>query len=367
MERKLASIRRISKLEPIEGADKIEVATVDGWKVVVEKNKYYEGDLVLYFEIDSWVPVQYAPFLVRGKNPREYNGVPGEKLRTVRLRKQISQGLILPLEYIEYSGGISFWYVHRKDVNENVIEKYSVEEGDDVTEYLGIQKWEAPIPTQLAGVVRGNFPSFLRKTDQERLQNYFKEVRELFDVSAQFEITEKMEGSSMTVYYRDGDFGVCSRNLDLKEDPNNTFWKVARDLGIEESLRAYGRNIAIQGELVGPGVQDNIYKLKDHKFLVFDIFDIQTSSYVGCHERYDILERFFPRLEHVPVLSEEYSLQNFSDEIFFTGETVQSMITFSDGPSYLDPSVLREGLVYKTIDGQKSFKVISNQYLEKEK
>jgi hypothetical protein len=147
--RKLASIRKINLVEPIEGADAIEVATVDGWKVVVKKNEFKVGDLVVYFEIDSWVPTGLAPFLSKGKEPREYNGIKGERLRTIKLRGQISQGLILPYAIC---GKIC-------------------EEGEDVSELLYIQKYEAPIPAQLAGQVKSTFPSFIPKTDQERVQN----------------------------------------------------------------------------------------------------------------------------------------------------------------------------------------------------
>jgi hypothetical protein len=147
--RKLASIRRIDKIEPIEGADKIVKATVGGWQLVTAiDNGFKEGDLVIYMEIDSWIPTELAPFLSKGKEPREFNGVKGEKLRTIRMRGQISQGLLLPLESVGYTGSLA--------------------DGTDLTEMLGIQKWEAPVNAQLAGMARGNFPSFIRKTDQER-------------------------------------------------------------------------------------------------------------------------------------------------------------------------------------------------------
>lgn len=98
MTRKLASIRRIANIQPIEGADAIVVATVDGWKVVVKKDEFKVGDLAVYLEIDSWVPHNLAPFLSKGQEPREYNGVKGERLRTVKLRGTTSQGLLLKLE-----------------------------------------------------------------------------------------------------------------------------------------------------------------------------------------------------------------------------------------------------------------------------
>lgn len=135
MTRKLASIRRIADIQPIRGADAIEVATVDGWRVVVKKNEFKVGDLALYLEIDSWVPHELAPFLSKGQEPRVYNGVKGERLRTIRLRGQVSQGLLLRVGERDY-----MYYVMKPDG-----QLVTVYEGDDVTEFLNIQKWEALI------------------------------------------------------------------------------------------------------------------------------------------------------------------------------------------------------------------------------
>lgn len=152
--RKLATIRRISELNPIPKADAIEVATVDGWKAVVKKGDFKVGDLAIYLEVDSWVPYELAPFLSKDKEPKEYNGVKGERLRTIKLRGQLSQGLLLPIDVAYDEDPPDYDHVFL--------------EGDDVTELLGIQKWERPVPAQLAGLMKGSFPSFIPKTDQER-------------------------------------------------------------------------------------------------------------------------------------------------------------------------------------------------------
>ena len=207
MSRKMASIRRIDSIRPIPGADAIEVATVGGWDVVVKRGEFAVGDLAVYIEIDSWVGHDLAPFLSKGNEPREYNGVRGERLRTVRLRGQVSQGLLLSR------------YIVLDRVGE-------IHEGQDITELLGIQKWEAPIPASLAGDVRGAFPSFIPKTDQERIQNLTQE----FDTwnGLEWEGSEKLDGSSMTVYHKDGDFGVCSRNWNLADSEGISLWQQAR-------------------------------------------------------------------------------------------------------------------------------------------
>lgn len=345
--RKLATVRRIAALEPIEGADKILCATIDGWKLVTAKDNGFDvGDLVIYLEVDSWVPTEIAPFLSKGKEPREYNGVKGERLRTIKLRGQISQGLILPLD--EKIRG-EWAYAHLA-----LETPASLDEGTDLTEFLNIQKWEKPIPAQLAGTVRGNFPSFLRKTDQERVQNLVKELAGWrYDLDV-WEITEKLDGSSMTVYFKDGEFGVCSRNLDLKEDENNAFWSTANSLNLREKLTAWGRNIAIQGELIGEGVQNNLYKLKGRKFMVFDMFDIDNHRYYDSIDRLQLVADL--ELEHAPVISVDSGLP----------ASVDDALAAAEGKSLLNKEVLREGIVYKnTRVTDRSFKAISNAWLLK--
>lgn len=327
--RKLASIRKIAAIRPIPEADAIECVTVDGWEVVTKKGEHQVGDLVIYLEIDSWVPNRLAPFLSKGKEPREFNTVKGERLRTVKLRGQISQGLILPYATL---GRIAA-------------------EGEDVSEELGIQKWERPINPQLAGLAKGNFPSFIPKTDQERIQNC-KHVLE--DREERYEVTIKLDGSSFTAYHRDGEVGVCSRNLELKETENNAFWRVARKYGVLELLAQEG-NYAIQGELIGPGIQGNQEKLDDIDMYVFDVFSIDTQSYLNAWDRYTLVEKL--KLKHVPILGHNEQAP----------EDLQAALKYAEGTS-LNPAVNREGVVFKsTRNPSLSFKAISNSWLLKEK
>ena len=198
--RKMATIRQIEAINSIEGADAIDIATIGGWKVVIKKGEYSVGDSVVYCEVDSFIPAAVAPFLIKNNKPRIFNGVEGERLRTARFRGQISQGLVLALPD----------------------ELKSCELGADVSEFFGIVKYEPPIPAQLAGMVKGLFPSFLQKTDQERVQNLA-----VSDLVGSYFVTEKLEGTSATYFYRDGEFGVCSRNLELAETDKQTHWVVA--------------------------------------------------------------------------------------------------------------------------------------------
>lgn len=332
--RKMASIRRIDRIDPIEGADAIEVASVGGWKVVTQKGEFNGGDLAVFCEIDAWIPHELAPFLTRDKEPREFNGVKGERLRTIKLRKQISQGLLLPMSCLTNYGA-------------------DLEEGEDVSEVLNIQKWEMPVPVQLAGQVKGSFPSQIPKTDQERVQNLVKEIQKIYFES--FEVTEKLEGSSMTCYLIQGEFGVCSRNMDLKRDENNTFWKVAIEQDIEGKMRKVDANWdwAIQGELIGPGIQGNIYNLSQPDFYVYDVYDIMRGEYLISDARTVLIHNM--GLKHVPIIYPEQLLEN---------KNIDWLLQYAEGRSILNLKQEREGIVFKNIkDPEFTFKVVSNKYL----
>lgn len=330
MERKMATVRKVKNVVDADNSDNLSVVTVDGWRVVAKKGDFREGDLVVYCEVDSWVPYEVAPFLSKGKEPKVYNGVRGEKLRTVKLRGNLSQGLLLPMDVLP-SGVPTF-------------EVYS--EGYDVSELLNVQKWEAPVPATLSGVVRGNFPNFLVKTDEERVQN----LNHVHYVGDTYTVTEKLDGSSVTVYKHNGVFGVCSRNLDLQETQGNTFWDTVRSLGVEEKLSQYD-NVALQGELIGPGVQGNNYKLLKHSVRWFKVYDVTQQSFYSSHDAFNFVSNV--GLQFVPVKNFNYVVQNLSEEL-----------QLADGESHLTPGVLREGYVYRSNSRPNvSFKVVSNAWL----
>lgn len=364
--RNLASIRKIASIEPIEGADRIVCATVDGWKLVTQKsNNFQPGDLVVYFEIDSFLPVEDRFEFLRPSSFKSTKHLgDGFRIKTIKLKGQVSQGLILPIsEFFEYNSDDCNWY--RKD-NSSV--DWAVE-GEDLTEWLGVKKWEKPLSPQLQGVARGNFPSFIRKTDQERVQNIFGRLKHKHDQDSLWETSIKLDGSSMTVYVNgvgrteeELRFGVCSRNLDLKESEGNIFWKVARELNLEEHLirvaKATGKNFAIQGELMGPGVQDNREKFVDHKFFLFDIWDIDEQRYMSPTERLIFtLEHDLCHIEIAPILG-MLPLSHF--------ESVQSVLDYVDSVKSINHDI-PEGVVFKSWNGEHSFKCISNKFLLKEK
>lgn len=343
--RKLATIRRIDALTPIPDADKIEVATVGGWNVVAQKGLYEVGDLAVYFEIDSFIPTTVAPFLTKeGHYPKVFNQVEGERLKTVKLRGQLSQGLLIPLKEL---------YGKLQGINDYF-------DGQDVTEILGIQKWEAPVPAQLAGMAKGNFPTAVPKTDQERIQNLKKELEQWKERGLTFEVTEKLEGSSCTMYLpvaEEDPFEVCSRNLSLKPSEENSFWKAAVQYNVEAKMRAAGLfGLALQGELIGEGIQGNIYKLKGQDFYVYDIYDVKAGAYLTADARTAICDRL--GLKHSPVIDREWKVASVLG--------ISDILAMSEGKSQLLASQEREGLVFKCIeDPQISMKAISNKYLLK--
>lgn len=332
MERKLATIRRIAEVKEIVGADAIEAVRVDGWWVVTKKGEFPINHAAVYLEVDSWVPTSIAPFLTKsGNEPKEYEGLKGERLRTVKLRGQLSQGLLLPISILP-AGDYS--------------------DGEDVTETLGILKWERPLSPQLYGQAKGNFPNFLRKTDQERVQNIGNMLENY--VGQGFEVTIKLDGSSCTIFVNNEDNGVCSRNLELKQDENNAFWRIALEYDIHNKIRAYGKNLAVQGELIAPNIQGNYEKVTKPEFYVFDVFDIDKQEYVLPKERQEFCKTL--NIPHVPVV----------DETFVLIANVDKLLDMAEGNG-MNAGVKREGIVFKHNSSDFSFKAISNSYLLKEK
>lgn len=351
--RKLATVRTIAAVLPIEGADQIELVKIDGWQCVVKKGEFKVGDPCVYFEIDSLLPIQDRyEFLRKSSYRKQVDGTEGFRLRTIKLRGQLSQGLALPLGGLGLTQG-AYGSSHTY-----------VDIGEDVTELLGVTKYEAQVPTCLKGDAVGMFPSFIRKTDEERIQN----LSHFFTLhkDTEFEATIKLDGSSCTFYYKDGEFGVCSRNINLKENEGNAFWEAAKKLNLPERMKAYGRNIAIQGELVGEGIQKNPEGLKSKEFFAFNIWEIDEQRYMIPAERQVVLAQLSrlpgPFITQVPLLSSRV-------RIFVEMPNIDKLLEYVDGPSLNAP--VREGVVFKSlglVDGQLvSFKCINNKYLLKEK
>jgi RNA ligase (TIGR02306 family) len=317
---------------------------------------------------------------LRKSSYKKMGDLEGFRLKTLKLRGQVSQGLCLPLTILEKDDEMKIGISKQPWGDQLQLGPYDdaivIEEGTDVTEYMCVLKYEPPIPASLAGKVKGGFPGFIRKTDEERIQNMTKEFEDM--KKHKYFVTEKLDGSSATYYFRDGVFGVCSRNLELA-DPGefepavvmcedgierpkkeNTFWKVAKELFIQEKLGTLEQNYAIQGELIGEGIQGNPYKIKGHTLKIFNVFNIDNQEYLGLNEMEEFLKKInvdnHP-LELVPVLNRDYKLP----------DTIEEILAQADAKSVLHKDTDREGIVIRNHDKSVSFKAISNTFLLKEK
>jgi len=370
--RKLVSIREISAKYPIEGADLIELVQVDGWQCIAKKGEFEVGSLCVYFEIDSFLPLEerYA-FL---KKTSKFDGKEGYRIRSMKMRGVISQGLALPLSMFD-----------------NIDQNCAV--GDDITSQLDVVKYDNAQSNfdkkkgLKAGKPAGKFPSFLRKTDQERIQNltsYFESLRE-----EEFEETLKLDGSSLTAFhvseplpwykklanlvgfdYTPARFGVCSRNLEISPSDNyiktfqngdksstysqSDFWKAALKYDLPNVLPL---GYALQGELIGPKIQSNHEKVDSLEFYVFDIYNIEEERYLTPAERDYMMSDSLQNVPHVPVVNKAIKI--------FEKYDLQGLLSRVEGQS-MNPGTISEGRVYKSLTNPNiTFKAISNKYLLK--
>lgn len=346
MERKLASIQKILAVDPIPNADSIEVATVLGWKAVIRKGSFKPGDLCVYCEVDSVLPeLPEYDFL----KDRHY------RVKTIKLRGQVSQGLILPLTVSAAVPEGGLLPLNDQGAFPGVVD----EVGKDVTELLGIKKYEPPVSVDLSGENKGGFPAFLFKTDEERIQSVPELISDAKNES--FYVTEKLDGTSSTFYLKDGIFGVCSRNMEKAETDKNLYWRVARSLRIADKLSKAEGNIAIQGEIVGPGIRKNKYDLGEPMLFVYSVYDIDGAKYFSYTDMVSFCKTL--GFSVVPVIDVGISLK---------GQTVDSLVEKSKGQSRLNPASMREGIVVRTMEekyhpsvGRFSFKVINAEFLLK--
>lgn len=329
--RKLATLATIESIQPHNNADSLELAKVRGWQICVKKGEFNPGDYCVYVEIDSVLPEWPEFEFMRDRKFR---------VRTIKLRGELSQGIVFPTDIIPTDAG-------------------SFEVGDDLTEVLDINLYVTPIPACLAGDVVGKFPSFVRKTDSERIQNH---SWLLDDKDRAWVATEKVNGSSVTVFWNAGSLHVCSRNWELKESEGNAYWIAAKRLNLAEKLPDH-RMIALQGELVGPKIQGNPYNLSNYNILFFDAWHLLDNRYLDFYDK----RRFFHELgvEMVPLIFDEGKFSGGPNH------TISDVLKKAEGRSQIGPCE-REGLVFLPVReqtdpriGRVAFKAISNKFLLK--
>jgi len=340
--RSLATIQEISNIKPIEGADAIELALIKGWQCVVKKGEFSKGDLCVFFEVDSFLPIDARYEFLRRTSYRnnEFMGE-GFRIKTMTMRGELFQGLPLPMS--------AFPEIGRK-------------QGSDITELLGVRKWQLPESVSNAGVEIGSKPFGIPTTDETRLQS-MPEFLEAF-YRHPYYITTKLDGTSCTVYCYDGKVGVCGRNFEYKEDIGTcAMWAWVYKHGLRDKLLALGEDIAIQGEFCGGGIQKNRLKLMEPNLYVFDIVALSGSGgkKAGLVELVDYCEQL--DLDMVPIEETGDSFNYSLDELL---EKAQGKY-----PSGLDKEGIvvrtREAVHVCTLKQKMSFKVIKNDYLKKEK
>lgn len=321
---KLASIQIITGIRPIEGADRIEAATVLGYQTVVKKGEFNSGDLCVWHEPDT---------VTADKPEYEFLRKQGFRLKVSRFRGQISQGLALPLATLP-----PFVYAV----------------GDDVTDLTGIIKYEKPLAPNLVGVAKGAFPSWMPKTDEPNLRSYPAALDEF--IGQRCVITQKMDGTSATFYLRGGEFGVCTRNLELLEDPASMFWRLAEEHHLREALGRSG-DLALQGEVYGEGIQGNHAAVKGVHLAAFNLFDISKHSYAS----HSALDAFC--MANTPITP--------MVRIIWHGRlnfTLSELVSLANEQEY-SPGHPAEGIVIRPVEearsqvlGRLSAKVISERY-----
>lgn len=372
-ERALARVVLIDSLHPIDGADRIELAMVGGWQVVVQKGLYVPGSRAVYFEVDSLLPLDRPCFESLGgissKLKFTIDDKPYARIKTMKLRKQLSQGFCVPLSDAGVGADVAI--------------------DTDVTKLLGVIKYEAAGEKALngtpgnpkAGTTALGFPKFVPKTDQTRVQNITVQFAQARDKGELFEKSFKLDGSSLTAFVKDGVLGVASRNVGFRvhdeaipfftavkkflqgkgwkrtiKADDNAFTQMAEKAGLLSVLgRQHGiGNIAIQGEMVGPSIQKNFEGATENEFYCYDIYLIDEQAYMLPKERQGFCVKY--DIKHVPLAS--------SHAVTLPVD-VATAIADADGPSGLKGK-MREGFVYKSMERDFSFKVISNAYLLKE-
>lgn len=366
MGRKLASVQKIKAIKPIEGADRIEIVQVLNWDCVAQKGEYQVGDMVIYFEIDSLLPdIPAFEFLKGSSWSQKLNKY---KIRTHKFRGQISQGLVIPVSQL-------------KEIYQQINPKedyypMNYTEGADLTEILGIEKYEPPVSNGPLGELISH-EWYVPKTDEERIQVCAEDILPKYIEADKNDwyASIKLDGTSCTAGLFEDTFLIGGRNQWYK-GPNMYTETVKKYGDIETKAREYleatGVYVVFQGELCGPGIQSNKLGLKEKEWFVFNVF-VSTTGKMDSYEKLDLIgmlgmcERF--GLKHVPLVNAEDKFD------FKTGtsidDTVDKLLYYADNFRYrtyfedASPNQIAEGLVFRFNDMTNSFKVVSNKFLLK--
>lgn len=337
--RKLASVQVVNEIRPIENADAIECAVVLGWTVVAKKGEFKVGDKCVFFEIDSILPNEEKYSFLDYKE--EYNGY---RLKTVRLRGQLSQGLALPINIFELPEDIEI--------------------GTDLTEQLKIRKYEPPVPEE-AGAKSSSKVWEIPKTDEERYQSNPDLVDAL--KGKEYYASVKLDGTSTTIILNINDenepeVNVCGRNTCYEENPNNKYWAVAMKYNMKEKILEHynktGKRLAFQGELIGPKIQGNKMGLTENDLYIFNVWIAEGKQ---PYEKCDI----DTALSIIKGLGLKFVPIELTGIFEYNTEDLQGLTELPYNKYFKNakPSQNIEGLVFRSKDMKVSFKVVSNKFL----
>ena len=343
--RKLASIQRIWNVEPIPNSDYLELVSVLGWKCVATKGQFKPGDLAVYFEIDSFLPVRPEYEFLR-KSCYKNTNIMGEgfKIRTQRFRGQLSQGLVMPLDSIP-----------------EIAPDFGL--GDDVSDLLGVKKWEIEERATTGGNVIGSLPYDVPHTDETRVQECPQLIQEF--AGKEYYISTKMDGSSHSVSIDEDGFHVTGHNYEYKNDGSSSFYEYVNQRGYRPFMEAYVaryglKTLTIQGEFCAPGIQKNRLKLAKPEWYVFTVR--VNGQRVGLKSMTEICDHL--KLDMVPI-------EETGTDFQLKYPTVEAVLERSEG-EYPNGG-LKEGIVIRTtepvycplISGPLSMKAVNNKYLLK--
>jgi RNA ligase (TIGR02306 family) len=333
----LATIQRVKNVHFCPDSDNLDLIQILGWQVVVRRNEFRENDLVVYIAIDTVLPERPEFEFLRNKHFR---------IKPIRLRKQGSAGIVFPLSILPKSvwDGLSF-----------------PKEGEDVSDVLSIIHYEKPIPAELAGIAKGGLPGYIIMTDELNLRTYPDALPELH--SRPYYITRKDDGSSGTFFIKGGEFGVCSRKIQLERSDTNGYWKMAYKYDLENIIRKAfpDRDIAVQAEIVGPGIQKNKLGLKELELHLFNIFEIVNRHYMGYEQLVNFTKEF--NIPMVTLIDEGLMFHYSLDELI---KLANEQKYPTGGPA--EGIVIRpkESITSAVLKRAWSGKVISENYKEKE-
>ena len=343
--RKLASVQKVWKIEPIEGADRIELAHVLGWQCVVNKGQIQQMENAVYFEIDSFLPIRPEFEFMRASSYKN-SDIMGEgfRLRTMRFRGQLSQGLLLPLSMFPEIPA-------------------DAEVGTDVTELLGVRKWEIEERATTGGTVIGTLPYDIPHTDETRVQAMPELIQEFRGL--EYYISTKMDGSSHSIGIDENGFHVTGHNYEYKDDGSSGFYKLVNERGYKGKLEAFVienglKTLTIQGEYCGPGILKNRLKLVKPEWYVFTVRE--NGKRVGLDRMLEVCRAL--GLDHVPI-------EECGTDLPSKYPTVEALLERADGD--YPRGGKKEGIVIRPtepvfcplISASLSMKVVSNKYLLK--